>query len=147
MITRSVVADDGAILALDRVGARAPDAVARGVTRIAELLGQKVAFNVGARISGGDKIAQAFLTPVVGGPFERVLGVGAPFYARFLEEGVHIEARKAPYLKFFVGGGWHEVKEVDIAARHFASDAVDEFIASDEMMMIVGLDIAEEYRA
>jgi hypothetical protein len=147
MLTRAVVTDDSAIVALDRVAARAPDAEERGVTKIAELLGQKVAFNVRERVGGGDSIAEAFLTPVEEAPGITVLGIGAPFYALFLDRGAHIKAKKSPYLTFSVGGGWASVSEVTLEPRHFVSDAVDEFMASDEMMLIVGTEIAEEFRA
>lgn len=57
------------------------------------------------------------------------------FYARFLEQGAHIEA-KSKWLTFKAGGQWHKVKSVTIPARPFLKPAVEEFWNSEKSSKI-----------
>lgn len=49
------------------------------------------------------------------------------YWANFLENGAHIEAKNGKWLTFKVDGQWKKVQSVEIPSRPFVKPAVDEF--------------------
>lgn len=58
------------------------------------------------------------------------------YYAKFLEFGSSIEAKKEKYLTFKVNGEWKKVKSVSLPAKPFLGIAVKEVWNSDEAKKI-----------
>ena len=58
------------------------------------------------------------------------------YYAKFLEFGANIQAKKEKYLTFKVNGEWKKVKSVSLPAKPFLGPAVQEVWNSDEAKKI-----------
>ena len=58
------------------------------------------------------------------------------YYANWLENGAHIEAKNKKYLRFKVGGEWKTCESVTIPARPFVNPAVSEFWESSKHVEI-----------